>query len=376
MVQSASDNLCLPAATQETAEWYYLQDGEHRGALTATELVLAAKRGEIKHDTLVWQKEFVEWVEAAFVPSLAEVLGKPSGEVAKGSPSSRADQVHALRADTPRALPLIVEAEQAAADEVSGEELHDALSDEEAEEPSLDEEQIRILLERTSYLPRERSIPPAIGGSIVPPAQIERIGLARKPTARSMAIVSSLVLAMGLALIVRASRTNRDLQQEERSSAANAPSLNNAKVTASKDVTTVKSSGSERAGVKNSPTPIGSIVHEAAARGDAWLEQGALDLTLLTRKVERARPVFDEQCWSKYQVPYVEVPPNPSILVTVIVDRRGKVYDIESTKAPPGYQGAGLCIIGRMRGWQFPPSEENSKAVVRVSRLPGTEAKE
>ncbi|MGE5783458.1 MAG: hypothetical protein ACM3ZE_02670, partial [Myxococcales bacterium] len=90
---------------------------------------------------------------------------------------------------------------------------------------------------------------------------------------------------------------------------------------------------------------------------------------LLNAKLQRALPMFDEQCWNKLRVRVPNVPSNPSIRVEMSIDRDGNVYAIDATKSPRGYWGVGPCIIGRMRGWKFPRAEGGSRASVTVARI-------
>jgi hypothetical protein len=63
-------------------EWHYERDGVQIGPITEDELRQAARSGEIKSDTLVWQAAFDEWKDAASVPAVAYIVGrlaKPRG---------------------------------------------------------------------------------------------------------------------------------------------------------------------------------------------------------------------------------------------------------------------------------------------------------
>jgi hypothetical protein len=95
---------------------------------------------------------------------------------------------------------------------------------------------------------------------------------------------------------------------------------------------------------------------------------GPLDRSLFLRHLNHALRVFDEQCWDAVRVPGAHVEKNPSVRMELFVDITGHVYDINSSKPPPGYRGAGRCIAGRMRGWKFPWAESGTRAVIIVNR--------
>jgi hypothetical protein len=349
--------------------WYYIHDDAPVGPLSDTDLLKAANLGQVTPDTLVWRHDFENWIEAAQVPLLTKSLVfRAAVKRALLNAKPTQSKTDLVPKETPSAENTEPVASKPVAEEVPlDQELGDAVGDDELSEAVVDAQQVREILQRTSYYPTERTIPPA-SYTTPPPVQLDqRPRIARFPKLSLFVGAGVLSVAATTLLILR---TNRDelvidyateptaeYRAQAQSSAISSPGSAQLKTAISASETTL------------SANPTTNTIPALPNDSFVTIESGSLEPSLLRNKLERARPVFDAQCWSRYRVPGRQSPKNPSIEVTLSVDHLGNVYDVDTTKAPPSFRGAGLCIIGRIRGWKFPPADRSSRATITVSRF-------
>ncbi|HEY5962208.1 MAG TPA: hypothetical protein VIV60_36880 [Polyangiaceae bacterium] len=312
---------------------------------------------------MVWHSGFEGWKQAAAVPMLAVNLEQTERRDAYLPDPSAPTQPEATSNDA-----MAVDASAPFPD------LQDAVSDEEAQDQVVDAEQVRELLVRTSRFPPERSIPPASSASIGPPIPALPV-IFTWP--RAAATVGVSLLGLSIVLLVlhwQHQRSNSSVElatQSDELRVANEPSRPSAApigkpghdhepptITAAPSSVAKTARGiatSSKTGAVDTASPIVIL-------------DGPLTEEPFATQLRRSLPVFDQQCWDRLHNPYGSPSTNPSVSITLSVDRTGHVYDIVSSKAPAGYRGAGLCIIGRMRGWRFPSTEGNTHATVQVAR--------
>src|SRR5512147_912286 len=124
-------------------DWYYEHDGVVLGPVTEEGLREAARAGQIKTDTLVWQDALDHWEDATNVTGIAEILGC-TGMVLKIEPSAVR-----MRVEPQPQSPALEDLVDSSSDEPGSQQaLDDAVSDEEAADPVIDVQQARAILER------------------------------------------------------------------------------------------------------------------------------------------------------------------------------------------------------------------------------------
>jgi hypothetical protein len=300
------------------AQWYYQRDGVEVGPVSEPSLLARAKLGQITPDTPIWQAAIGRWREAKSVPLVAAHLGQR-------------DEL--LETDVP----------------LEPQDLNEAVSDEEAAEPFVDIQQAREILKRSSVYPSERSIPPASHTPMPTPVR----KLPRLPMG-----VPQLVGLGGACLIAATLVVVFVSRQPETPDYEAAPPAE------------------RRASLAATPQGVIPIASNPTAKTEPPAESGivsagSLDAQLLASQLQHALPILDRQCWERLRVPVGEVTKHPSLRINLSLDRQGRIYDIESSKDPLGYRGVGHCIIGRIRGWRFPPGEQGTHAVINVGRARG-----
>lgn len=374
-------------------EWFYLHDDVQIGPVSEERLMHAVKQGLVKPDTPVWQKAFDRWKAAANIPMIAINLRENGATLPSEFPNlsrrTGPTQLATRQADgpfvtQPPAVHLI--------DDEAVLDLDDAVTEDEAVEPVIDAQQVREILERTSRNPPERSIPPASVTSTPTSSGVR----ARKPWGNPRLV--SLAGASLLTIAAFAAWTGGESQgrQHPADAAASAASVASAPTIDARLVkpeAPLELDGSRKTSLPSilkgaelrAPTPTAEVLAKVAtpdapqagstesvqASELVRVESGLLDAQLFVKKLKRALPMFDQQCWDKARAPVGTVDKNPSITIELAVDRLGNVYDIKSSKAPEGYRGAGHCIIGRIRGWKFPRMDQGSRAVMTVARVRG-----
>jgi hypothetical protein len=399
MTDESTSSVPRPAGV----EWYYEREGVHGGPISEETLLDEARLGELQPDTLVWQQAFYAWQEASSVPMLAAILGCRSEPIQTELAvlPQRAGSMETPPQQSPGSIGAEADKEPSVDEPNSHQELNDAVTDEEAADPVIDLGQVREILERASRNPSEPWLPPASVASTPAPApgQADRLfGMPRK-----LAIACTCVLAAtaALAFVDRQRQTLNHVfyaqaaMRPDKTSASSYPATPNSptgawtssqpppamelghaagtRLETRKDVT----ADWERHSILV-PAPEGvasSARAESSApvnpEGSVVVTEGSLDVQLLQNKLERALPVFDAQCWDKLRVAVGKAGKNPSVRIELSIDRAGHLYNIVSSKAPKGYRGAGYCIMGRMRGWKFPRSEQGAHVVVTVARIHG-----
>lgn len=342
----------------EEVDWYYLDDGVQVGPLSERSLIGAARQNRIGPATLIWQRGFTHWKQAATIPMVAVNLG--AGACAE-------EEVLGLGDSTDSASPMPAT-------------LGDAVNDDEAAEPPVDLQQVRAILQRasrppperasstrTSRPPQERTIPPA-SVSTNPPGPMRTLQPRRLGQWIPLAAIPLAIGVVGVVLITRATRRSSapSVAVEARAEASN-PSASGSGAPGPRALDGDASSQS----AADHATPNTNATPESAALASdlASVISGSLDVQILNAKLQRALPMFDQQCWDRLRVHVPRADSNPAIRVEMSIDRNGNVYAIEASKSPRGYWGAGPCIIGRMRGWKFPRAESGSRATVTVSRI-------
>ena len=354
--------------------WFYIHDDAQVGPLSDVDLLKAANLGQVTPDTLVWRHDFENWIEAAQVPLLTKSL---VFRAALKRALIKAKQTEPKTDFIPKEAPSAEHSEPAASKSVAEEpiaeevplehELGDAVGDDELSEAVVDAQQVREILQRTSYYPTERSIPPA-SLTTPPPVQLD--------LPQRIARFPKLALVIGAGVLSVAATTLFMLRTNRDELVIDYVTEPTAEYRAQAQPSAIISSGStqSQAALSAQDTtlfaqPTTNTIPALPKDSFVTIESGSLEPSLLRNKLERARPVFDAQCWSRYRVPGRASPKNPSIEVTLSVDHLGNVYDVDTTKAPPSFRGAGLCIIGRIRGWKFPPADRSSRATITVSRF-------
>lgn len=365
-----------PSGTQPlSVEWYYTaREGAVVGPIFEEQLVQAIREGHVEPDTLVWQEAFEKWEIACNVPDLSAVLGWLP---------KRLDPAAMLEArildpgvdgfvETPAAPETesvsdsrrwaAIEAPDAAA-----EELCDALTEEEAAEPIINLSLAREIVDRASCLPPERSIPPASISWTPPQLQHEQN---RSMFARPMVAIAVglLAIASGMVLVrlTQARRANTVIQ-ESSSPAQSSPLLNG--------VRPIGAAAFESAVVANGASPAEPtrqepvLVAQAEPASGVRIE-GPLEPHLVQRLLDKNDLVFEVQCWKPARLFSTRVDDHPSVQLEVIIDRKGRVYNVKYGRDPQGYYGVSPCIGGRIRGWKFPAHDRASSVVLRLDRHP------
>lgn len=356
---------CPPKSSEPGAvAWYFVQDDAQVGPVSEASLLDAVNTGKIIPDTLVWQLDFENWVEAIEIPLLAThpLFCKPRHQRALPQPFPEHPESTMGRAN---AKPTASELAPSIPDPISESghtlpDLGDALTDDEAVETTIDVAQAREILQRTSTYPPGRSIPPA--SHTTPPSSGRSPILERffRVPERPIVVGAGVLSVAITAVFVRCSHVeSRDFDNVRPLS----PQV--LKAPLAETTSAPVSSQSTISAVRVTRPPSPTTTKAAVIR----IESGPLEPSLFESKLQRARPVFDAQCWIAYRVPGRSTPKNPSIDVSLSIDRFGNVYDVSSSKAPPSYRGAGLCIIGRIRGWKFPHAERGTHATLTVARF-------
>ncbi len=363
-------------------EWYYVREGVQVGPVSEQGLLEAARQTEIKPDTLVWQKAYDRWKPAASVPMLAVSMGyhtRPLRTIQ--TPVPRRPEPTREAFQSPSTSTATEPLPESVADEsLAPQDLEDAVTDDEAADPVIDVEQARVILERASLPPSaDRSIPPASYASISTSARNQArdfIGATRLiGLAGAVLLVGTVAVLLTFRQSSRQDDENRTLVATVTSQAkaprAEAPRAEPPRVEPRQAGT---SQSALLAAVAPSAEP--SVPPDRAPAGASErrpelvsITSGALDGQLVLHKLQRALPMFDEQCWDRLRVPVGEVAKNPSVSIDMSVDRLGNAYDFASSRAPKGYRGVGPCIIGRIRGWKFPRAEQGSHVVMTVARV-------
>lgn len=350
---SSSESPVPPAAA---VGWYYLCEGVQVGPLTERELLEAATRGEITPDTLVWQPSFLQrWKPAASIPMIAVSLGC-FGQLSRDRSATWSRRTNQDQQQIRQTF------SEAALQRLTPEDLGDALNDEEAAEPILDTQQMHEILERASRHPPERSIPPATLRDSLRPA-------AYSPK-RRLGFGHLLALGVGSVLIGMAGVLSLAIPWHSSEDAAPRGSSQPRHAARLGMLMPANSAAAPTPSAVADGTPQRQVVETATAvrASRVSVTSGPLDAQAFETRLQRARPMFDRQCWDRLRLRLDNVTEHPEVRVDVSVDRTGHVYDVVSSKAPRGYHGAGLCIIGRMRGWRFPRTDGNTHAVVTVAR--------
>jgi hypothetical protein len=365
-----------------TAEWYYMER-EHvvAGPISEEALLQAARSGQITQDTLIWHQDFDNWQAATSVPVTAAILGRDPNAIEPTAIRRRVEPPRpAVKA--PKPTPVVTEtqppAEAADDDSPVVETLQDAVTDEEGAIPTIDFKLAREIVDRVSGIPprpTERSIPPSSFSWYPPPDRAQLLSLLGRHRQIGIVVASLLIAAVVLMLAPRA--RSRKIQP---------PVVTETTVVDQRVMSTVAQPASsvetraalpqppERPAVSpatsDTPAPSAGKVPSASAplSEPAVTVVGPLDPSLFLRHLNHGLRIFDEQCWDAVRAPGAKVAKNPSVRIELFVDHTGRVYDVKSSKPPPGYRGAGRCIAGRMRGWKFPWAPSATRAVVIVNR--------
>ena len=377
-----TDDLKSLGSQPAAAEWYYMErEGIVAGPVSEAALLQAAKSGQITQDTLIWQQDFDNWQAANCVPLTAAIFGRDSNVI---EPTAIRLRVGPPRpaVKVPKPAPVVA-APQPLAELTNDdlqviEALHDAITDEEGAIPVVDFKLAREIVDRVSGIPprpTERSIPPASFSWYPPPDKAQLLSLLGRR--RQFGIVAASLLIAVVVLLLVPRLHSRKIQ----ASVLTASTVANKRVTP--DVVQLASSVETLVASSQRPTQLAaSSATSASPAAGASNESstakslsesvvsvdGPLDKSLFLRHLHHALRVFDEQCWDAARVPGAHVETNPSVRMELFVDITGHVYDVNSSKPPAGYRGAGRCIAGRMRGWKFPWAESGTRAVIIVNR--------
>ena len=363
-------------------EWYYIgHEGVISGPISEESLQQGAKAGQIARDTLIWQQDFDNWQLATRVDVTAAILGR---DVDTLETTPTPGQVEApSRPQEPREEPAATETQAVAdtpKDEFPAHEvLHEAVTDEEAADPTIDLELAREIVDRASGRPprpTERSIPPSSVTWHPPAAGAQLVNLVGTHRLVGIAAASLVIAALVLMLVPRSH--SRTVQASEFARTTDAD--RQVKSNGGQDVSGVETRTTEPRQPEQPaghPSTSESPALGANSESSASVTQsepvvtvdGPLKASLFSYHLKRSLAVFDEQCWAALRVPGVKVEKNPSVRIEIAVDLTGRVYDVKSSTPPPGYRGAGHCIAGRIRGWKFPWAESGTRAVIVVRRM-------
>lgn len=401
---SSSESSVPPAAA---VGWYYLLNGVQVGPLSERELLDIATRGEITPDTLVWQPSFRQrWKPAASIPMIAVSLGC-FGQLGRDRSTAWSRRTNQNNQQQPSQT-----FSEAALERLTPADLDDAVNEEEAAEPVLDAQQMHEILERASCHPPERSIPPAtVRDSLSPAPRVKKrhfgsgyllaigagsvlVGItgvvlstipwhsSRVVEAQAQPSLVALNEVHPAANPTAASTVNRSALPSTSVIVRDTSAIANTASAAASVVTdpVVSSASDKSAAVETAGAAEKSAVEDVTANlqiaatpavdkaSRVSVTSGPLEAQAFETRLKRARPMFDRQCWDRLRLRLDNVTEHPEVRVEISVDRTGHVYDVVSSKAPRGYHGAGLCIIGRMRGWRFPITDGNTHAVMTVAR--------
>jgi hypothetical protein len=375
-----TDELKSLDSQSATAGWYYMdREGVVAGPVSEEAILQAAKSGEITQDTLIWQQDFDNWQAANGVSLTAAIFGRepnviePTAIRRRVEPPRPAAKVPKAAPDAAAPQPL---AELTSDDLQVIEALNDAVTDEEGAIPVVDFNLAREIVDRVSGIPprpTERSIPPSSFSWYPPPDKAQLLSLLGRHRQIGIVAASLLVAVVVFLLVPR-------LHSRKVQAPVPAVSMVTDKRIASDAVQLIgggeprAAMGPERFAVSSaasvSPGPSASNEFNTTKSLSESIVtvDGPLDRTLFLRHLNHALRVFDEQCWDAVRVPGAHVEKNPSVRLELFVDITGHVYDVNSSKPPSGYRGAGRCIAGRMRGWKFPSAERGTRAVIVVNR--------
>lgn len=372
-----TDDLHSLDSQPATAVWYYMdREGVVAGPVSEAVILQAAKSGQITQDTLIWQQDFDNWQAANCVPLTAAIFGRDPSVIEPTAIRLRVEPPRPA-VKVPKAVPT-PEAPQPLAELTNDdlqviEALHDAVTDEEGAIPVVDFNLAREIVDRVSGIPprpTERSIPPSSFSWYPPPDKAQLLSLLGRHRRIGIVAAATLLVAVVVLLLVPRLHPRK----------VRAPVLAASTVITS-DVVQPIGSGETRsakarpeqpaassAASVSSPTNANDALSTKSLPESVVTVDGPLDRTLFLRHLNHALRVFDEQCWDAVRVPGAHVEKNPSVRMELFVDITGHVYDVNSSKPPPGYRGAGRCIAGRMRGWKFPWAERGTRAVIIVNR--------
>jgi hypothetical protein len=363
-------------------EWYYIgHDGVISGPISEEGLQQGARSGQIARDTLIWQQDFDNWQLATRVEVTAAVLGRDLDALeTTPTPSQVEPPPHQQE---PQEEPAATET-QAVADTPKDEfpvyeVLHEAVTDEEAADPTIDFELAREIVDRASGRPprpTERSIPPSSVTWHPPAAGAQLVGLLGTHRLIGITAVSLLIAAVALVLVPRShSRTVHPSDLAKTTVADRQVKANAGQYVSGVEIRTTEPRQPEQpAGHASTSESPALGAHDESSVSATQTEpvvtvDGPLKASLFSYHLKRSLAVFDEQCWDALRVPGIKVEKNPSVRVEIAVDLTGRVYDVKSSTPPPGYRGAGRCIAGRIRGWKFPWAERGTRAVIVVRRV-------
>jgi hypothetical protein len=337
-------DLAHPTTTGPTeVQWYYLRHGEQCGPISEDELIAAARLGQIQPTTLVWHSAFESWKQASVIPMLA------------------------VNFKSPRAAALASAAVQSAG------ELQDAVLDGEDDDPPIDTVQARQILARASGIPPEPSIPPASARTPLPSVTT----LNWSHAAYGVGIALFALSGLFLMLHWQAQRSSESASESARraplaTEGSEAQAADSRTTTATRPIAALPQprpahhEATTSAPAAPAPAAPAPTIPEIAS--PVRVIDGPLTAEPFLAQLKRSLPLYDQQCWDRLRTGNSSATANPAVQISLSVDRTGHVYDISSSKAPAGYRGAGLCIIGRMRGWRFPPTDGNTHASVLVAR--------
>ena len=377
-----TDDLKSLGAQPAAAEWYYMErEGVVVGPVSEEHLLQAAKSGQVTQDTLIWQQDFDNWQAANCVPLTAAILGRESSVIEPTAIRRRVEPPRpAVKVPKVAPAPLVPQPlAELTNDELQViETLHDAVTDEEGAIPVVDFNLAREIVDRVSGIPprpTERSIPPSSFSWYPPPDKAQLLSLLSRHRRIGIVAASLLVAVVVLLLVPRLhSRKVHAPVLTASAVAAKRVTSNVAERTSSVASLAASSRQSGQLAVSSSTSvgPAPSASNESGATKSlsesVVTVDGPLERSLFVRHLNHALRVFDEQCWDAVRVPGAHVEKNPSVRMELFIDITGHVYDVNSSKPPPGYRGAGRCIAGRMRGWKFPLAESGTRAVIIVNR--------
>jgi outer membrane biosynthesis protein TonB len=88
---------------------------------------------------------------------------------------------------------------------------------------------------------------------------------------------------------------------------------------------------------------------------------GQLDSTQLSSTVARYKGSVQRACWQPaLDTRDKDAPTTARVNVAIVILPSGSVQSATVGADPKGYRGLSQCISNRVRGWQFPPSGENT----------------
>ena len=280
--------------TPPDVAWYFIQGDAPTGPLSEAELLAYAESGQVTPDTLVWQLDFDSWTEAAKVPLFAKSpVFRATVQRTPHQPSPPRPRSLDRATEKPhRSNPVHVPPEPIADDPHPLQELGDAVSDDELAEAVVDAQHVRELLKRTSYYSIETTIPPA--SYTTPPNAPTPFEAKFNELKRRYVYAGAGVLVVAATLLLVLRRHSNEQSSETTPHPARQESV------------TVLATTPATKPADNAAVSVPRSIENAAqlpVEGDPVIDAGALDPQLFRTKLERARLVFDEQCWSRYRVP-------------------------------------------------------------------------